>query len=234
MDIIDSQSLRKRAGMSDYYNNEYHRARHADIMSDDEYFWARSEASARFYFSERERDNRIFEYGCGIGQGIAALPNAKGWDISAEALQSCRNRGIHVYDSLDQVPTGAWDIVFCRHVLEHIETPLFALRKMRELLADDGELYLILPKERHYEFRIKTDINQHLYCWNFRTINNLLFRAGFVPYLNNYKYVLGYRRLLLLRRLFGRRIYLAAAIAIGHLLRNGELIVRARLAGHKQ
>ncbi len=216
--------------MSNYYDNQYHTKTHGVIMSDDEYFWARAEGSARFYFADDERHKRIFEYGCGIGQGIAALPKAKGWDISSEARESCRRRSIPVYDTIDEVPTEAWDIVFCRHVLEHIDNPLGALRKMRELLALGGELYLILPKEGHYRPPIELDINRHLYCWNFRTINNLLFRAGFAPYVNHYKYVLGYHRLLPVRRLFGRRVYLFAAIAVGLLMRNGELIVRARLA----
>jgi len=219
----------KGAKMRNYYDNQYHTKVLGVMMSDDEYFWARAEASARFYFTEDEGHKRIFEYGCGIGQGIAALPNAKGWDISTEARDCCKRRGVQVYDTIDEVPTESWDIVFCRHVLEHVDNPLGVIRKIRELLVADGELYLVVPKEGHYRPPIEFDINRHLYCWNFRTINNLLFYAGFVPYLNRTSYILGYRKLLRVRRLFGSRAYLFAAIAVGLLMRNGELIVRARL-----
>ncbi len=213
-----------------YYDVGYHSARHAEIIVDDEYFWARAEVQARFYFTETERQRRVFEYGCGIGQGIAGLPNATGWDISSEARDVCRKRNLRIYDDLEHVPKGEWDIVFCRHVLEHLERPLDALKCMRELLASDGELYLVLPKEGHYMLPIAPDLDQHLHCWNFRALNNLLFRAGIVPYRNEYKYALGWRAFLPIRRLLGKEIYYQITKAGGVFRRNGELIVRARLS----
>lgn len=214
-----------------YYDVGYHSARHREIISDDTYWWARAEVQARFYFNDIERRRRIFEYGCGIGQGIAALPNAAGWDVSSEAREACRKRHLPIYEDLEDVPKGEWDIVFCRHVLEHLERPLDALRCMREYLAPDGELYLILPKEGHYMLQIASDLDQHLYCWNFRALNNLLYRAGLVPYSNEYKYMLGWRAFLPVRRLFGREAYYQITTFGGILRRNGELVVRARLRG---
>ena len=60
------------------YERGYHTERHANLIRDDEYFWARAQASADLYFSPSEQGKRVFEYGCGIGQGIAALPHAAG------------------------------------------------------------------------------------------------------------------------------------------------------------
>lgn len=210
-----------------YYDSGYHPTHHRALISNDEYFWARAEVQARFYFGASERGLRIFEYGCGIGQGIAALPNAVGWDISADARDACRRRNLPVFDDLADVARETWDIVFCRHVLEHLEHPLEALKRMRELLAPDGELYLVLPKEHHYSPRIAPDINQHLYCWNFRTINNLLFRAGMTPHLNAYRYMLGWHAFLPVRRILGKEVYFQLTRIGGLLRRNGELIVRA-------
>lgn len=213
------------------YDRGYHAKRHQHLIEEDEYFWARAEAATRFYFTPEESQKRIFEYGCGIGQGIAMLPRAAGWDISTEALLACHKRRLKVYDCFEDVPRKSWDIVFCRHVLEHVEAPLIVLRALRELLAEDGgELYLILPKERHYKSPFVTDLDQHLYCWNFRTVNNLLHRAGFVPYLNCVKYILGYRVLLPIRRAFGKNAYYQMARLVGWLKRNGELVIRARLS----
>lgn len=213
------------------YNQGYHAKRHKYLIEDEEYFWARAEASTRLYFTPEERQKRIFEYGCGIGQGIAMLPHAAGWDISAEALSACRKRGLKVYDRFESVPRKSWDIVFCRHVLEHVESPLLVLRALRELLVDDGgELYLILPKEKHYKSPLGPDLDQHLYCWNFRAINNLLNRAGFIPYRNYVKYVLGYRFFLPIRRALGANAYYLIVRLAGWLKRNGELVIRARLS----
>jgi SAM-dependent methyltransferase len=211
------------------YDTGYHAQRHAHLIAEEEYFWARAEASARLYFSYGERSKRIFEYGCGIGQGIASLPNASGWDVSTEAREHCRRRNLTVYDNIDMVPRKAWDIVFCRHVLEHLENPLEHLKLMRELIVESGELFLVLPRERHYDSSFAPDLNQHLFCWNFRAINNLLQRAGLRPTMNRCAYVLGYRVLLPVRRTLGASAYYYATLITGYLKRNGELIVRARV-----
>jgi len=211
------------------YDMGYHSQRHAHLIGEDEYFWARAEASARLYFSPEERSKRIFEYGCGIGQGIASLPNASGWDVSSEAREICLRRNIAVYDDINMVPRKAWDIVLCRHVLEHLESPLEHLKLMRELIAEHGELLIVLPREQHESASFTPDLNQHLYCWNFRAINNLLGRAGLRPHTNRYAYVLGYRVLLPVRRILGADAYFYATQIVGYLKRNGELIVRAKV-----
>jgi SAM-dependent methyltransferase len=213
-----------------YYDAGYHRARHPHLIEDDTYFAARAEVQARFYFSNSERQKRIFEYGCGIGQGIAALPNAAGWDISAEARAACRKRNLNIYDTLEEAPKAEWDIVFCRHVLEHLERPIDALACMRELVKPTGELFLVLPKEEHFLSKLGPDLDQHLHCWNFRALNNLLFRAGFTPHTNEYRYALGWHAFLPIRRFFGASVYYHATTFGGILRRNGELVVRAGLA----
>jgi len=211
-----------------YYQSNYHAIRHAELIARDDYFWARAEVQARFYFTPAEQSLRVFEYGCGIGQGIAALPNASGWDISKKALDECRRRGLRVFDDLNTVPRGAWDIVICRHVMEHVEEPLASLRSMRDLIAPDGELYLILPKESHGRSSLVPDMDQHLYSWTFRTLNNLVLRAGLVPYRNEYRYSLGWRFFLPVRKHLGPASYYYITTLGGIFRRNGELIVRAR------
>jgi hypothetical protein len=82
-----------------YYNKEYHKKRHINLIVNDEYFWARAEASKRLYFQKEEINKRIMEFGCGIGQTIAMIPNARGWDVSSEARAICRKRKIMVYEN---------------------------------------------------------------------------------------------------------------------------------------
>src|SRR5579859_5609353 len=98
-------------GKDPIYDRGYHAERHANLIEDDEYFWARAKASADLYLFQSEQVKRVFEYGCGIGQGIAALPNAAGWDVSSEARENCRRRNLRVFDSLEMVPKRSWDIV---------------------------------------------------------------------------------------------------------------------------
>jgi len=212
-----------------YYENQYHSVRHGELIADEYCFQARADLQRRFYFTPAERTLRIFEYGCGVGQGLAGLPHAAGWDISGEARAACRQRNLTVYNDIADVPEAAWDIVFCRHVLEHLEQPFEALKQMRELMSPDGELYLVLPKEDHYRVNIAPDLDQHLYCWNFRALNNLVFRSGLTPYRNEFRYSMGWRALLPLRRFLGPAIFFHITHLGGQLLRrNGELVLRAR------
>jgi hypothetical protein len=162
-----------------HYDRGYHGVHHRLLIEDDEYFWARAEAVLS-YFAPADREHRIFEFGCGIGQNI--------------------------------------------------EEPLEALRTMRELLRPGGSLHLIVPKEGHWGSAFTGDINQHLYCWNFNTINNLLLRAGHEPYLNTYRYPFGWHALLPIRRWLGRLAYLTISRLGSVFRRNGELVVQARRA----
>ena len=210
-----------------HYQVGYHHAFHGAMLEASDLYQARARLAAEIYLTPEERTRRVFEYGCGVGQNIYALPNAAGWDISATAIAECRARGLAVFDTLEEVPRAAWDVVLCRHVLEHLEEPLAALRQMRDLLAPVGKLVLIVPKEVHYRPPLRPDHTQHLYCWNFLTINNLLFRAGLRPTYNEYHYPLGWHAFMPIRRRFGHEVYARASRLGGVLRRNGEIIVHA-------
>jgi hypothetical protein len=66
--------------------------------------------------------------------------------------------------------------------------------------------------------------------WNFRILNNLLLRAGLVPYRNEFRYALGWRALLPIRKYLGKAAYYHPTTLGGIFRRNGELIARARLS----
>jgi hypothetical protein len=88
----------------------------------------------------------------------------------------------------------------------------------------------VLPKEEHFATALSPDLDQHLHCWNFRALNNLLFRAGFVPHTNRYRYALGWHAFLPVRKFFGPSVYYHLTTLGGVLRRNGELEVRASLS----
>lgn len=45
-----------------------------------------------------------------------------------------------------------YDLIYCRHVLEHVRDPFEMLRRMMALLADDGVIELILPNGASLEY----------------------------------------------------------------------------------
>jgi SAM-dependent methyltransferase len=211
----------------EHYGTGYHTTVHRALIEEDEYFFARARYSAEVYFRGVPRDARVLEYGCGIGQNIALLNSAVGIDVSAEALEAARKRGIQVCETSRDLADGSFDVVLCRHCLEHVERPMDDLLEMRRLLRPGGLLRLVLPRERHYRPQQESDIHQHLYCWNFRAINNLLGRCQFQPTANRVHYVLGFRRLLPLRRVLGHSAYVGAAKLVGVVFRNAELLIDA-------
>ena len=210
----------------DCYQAGYHGIRHADLLGNEEYFWARAETALK-YFLPRDLDGRVFDFGCGVGQSMALVPDEEGWDISPEAVGACRRRGLRVYDRLEAVPRGVHETVLCRHVLEHVEAPLGSLRMIHTLLKPGGVLILVVPEEPRGPSPLLPDLNQHLYCWTFRTINNLLYRAGYTPVSNAMRYPLGWLAFLPIRRRLGSQVYVRLTELGRVLRRNGELVVRA-------
>lgn len=222
--------MSSRQTIDTYYERGYHKTHYKVLAGDPEYYQARAELALN-YWLPNERELRIFDYGCGLGQGMALLPNAEGWDVSSESREICRANRLRVYDAKDDIPRGAYDRVFCSHVLEHLERPLDDLRTIRELIAPGGQLLLVLPVEEHWipKGGFQPDINQHLYCWTPQTICNLLFRSGYAPLSVKYEYPFGWHALLPLRRRFGAAAY-HTAVKLGSWLikRNGEMIIRAK------
>jgi SAM-dependent methyltransferase len=214
---------------ANYYDVGYHSTIHKHLLEDDNYFRSRAEAAARLYFGRFERPlGNILEYGCGIGQNIACLENAVGFDVSSEALEACRRRGIPTISNPSDIPVNHFHYVLCRHALEHVEQPLKVIRELLTYLRPDGTLILVLPKEKHSVVPLEPDLNQHLYCWNFRTINNLISRGGGIPVENHYQNVLGYRALLPIRKMFGRSAYYHLTRLVGRVYSISELVVHVR------
>ena len=175
--------------ISQMYEQSYHEKRYFMNLSPDEYILISQIYAERCFGNLTHiQQKKVFEYGLGAGQNIYALRNKLGYDISEFALSFCRNKGIPVVSSVGEVPTQTFDIVLSSHNLEHLENPFENLKYLNTRLVKNGYLFLILPKETHYICDPRPDRNQHLFCWNFRSINNLLSRCGFTVSSNEYLY----------------------------------------------
>lgn len=90
---------------------------------------------------------------CGCGQGIALnLFKQKGaipiGTTFGEDYRICLQNGFEVYE-MDQsfldFDSNSFDIIWCRHALEHSLFPLFTLRGFYDVLKTDGILYVEVP-----------------------------------------------------------------------------------------
>jgi SAM-dependent methyltransferase len=177
------------------YEEWYHTERHSTHFNDD-YYNARAEIALKKFFSGIDLNSRILDFGCGLGQNIYKLPNAKGYDISEFGIEFCRRKGIDATSNLEEIADESFDVIFSAHVLEHHPHPKTMLENIYQKLKTGGKFILVLPHEKHGKAQFNFDLNQHLYTWNFQAINNLLLLNGFHILENKYVRGAGYNRLL--------------------------------------
>lgn len=208
------------------YEEGYHSKRHAGHYNE-EYYQARARIAVDKFFKGVPKQARLLDYGCGLGQNIIHYPNAVGFDISQYGLDFCRIKGLNVTNDLDALDNESFDYVFSSHVLEHHPYPKRMIEEMKEKLKPGCNLILVIPFERHAKAGFELDLNQHLYMWNFRTINNLLLTSGFEILENRYLRGAGYEKFLLLNR-WSYGLYRRMTILTSHLFGIKEIMVVAK------
>ena len=66
-------------------------------------------------------------------------------------------------------------------VKKHYPDPKQNLEEFKRYVHKAGFVVLILPVETNFTPTLEADSNQHLYCWTFQTITNLLLLCGWQP-----------------------------------------------------
>lgn len=209
------------------YEENYHDAVHSYLLNDAYYYQVRSKVALKKYFKDVSPNSKVLEFGCGLGQNIALLKNAYGYDISKFALDFCKNKNIHVFKTIEEISNDSFDVVFSCHHLEHVENPYETLKAMKQKLKKDGKLILVLPKEKHKKPKsFELDEHQHLYCWTFRTINNLLIKSGFKIISNKYECGKGYKKMLPISKI-NLKFYIFLTKLTAKLFNSKEMIIEA-------
>lgn len=97
-------------------------------------------------------NSKILDVGCGQGLGLE-LFSGKGFSpigitLGDEDLSICRQKGYEVFE-MDQsfldFGDHEFDIVWCRHCLEHSIFPYFTLSEFFRVLKQKGYLYIEVP-----------------------------------------------------------------------------------------
>jgi SAM-dependent methyltransferase len=182
------------------YEEWYHTERHNTHFNDD-YYNARAKIALTKFFNGYDINNRILDFGCGLGQNIYYLPNAMGYDISKFGVEFCKKKNINATNNVDDVKNESFDIVLSTHVLEHHPNPKQMLQQIFSKLKKGGTLILVIPHEVHGKAKYELDLNQHLFTWNFQAINNILITTGFTVIKNKYVRGAGYYKLLRLTKI---------------------------------
>ena len=172
------------------YNSAYYESHYGRLLGDDQYFnlralyWKKAITAVQ----EVSEDSLILDYGCGTGQVSMAFPNTHYYDVAEFSRELIKKRGKVVYDDVSGIPSGEFHFLLSSHSLEHSPRPYEDLQNFRRFVKPKGRLLLILPVEQDFHTTLKVDSNNHLYCWTFQTICNLLHAAGWEPLFETYIY----------------------------------------------
>ena len=127
---------------------------------------------------------RILDVGCGTGanlQMLAQFGAAEGVDVSTDALDFCRARGLArvkqgAAESLP-FPDAAFDLVTGLDVVEHLDDDIAGLREMCRVLRADGRAVLFVPAFM-FLWGVQDDISHHRRRYTLPELKQKLRDAG--------------------------------------------------------
>jgi SAM-dependent methyltransferase len=144
----------------------------------------------RLLFLEHLGENRPgpqLDIGCSIGNFLNIDPGRiEGVDLDPEALKICAERGLRCQNLdivRDEMPwKDHFEVVYARHVMEHLEDPLTVARKIRGILKVGGIFVVETPDYLIAHHRKKSnfwDDYTHKRPFTRNALERLAFDAGF-------------------------------------------------------
>jgi SAM-dependent methyltransferase len=157
---------------------------------------------------------RILDVGCGTGANLKMLGlygEAEGVDISEQAVEFCRRRGLVSVKqgAIEALPYDdqSFDLVTALDVLEHLDDDGAGLREMRRVLRPHGALLLFVPAFM-FLWGVQDDVSNHRRRYRLPALRRLFEDAGFEVEKASYANMIFFMPVLLVRtfmRWFGLR-----------------------------
>jgi SAM-dependent methyltransferase len=127
---------------------------------------------------------RILDVGCGTGANLEMLSQfggAEGVDVSDDALEFCRRKGLTVHKGLaETLPylDDTFDITTALDVVEHLDDDLAGLKEMYRVTKTGGRSLIFVPAFM-WLWGVQDDISNHRIRYTKRQIVERLEQAGF-------------------------------------------------------
>ena len=163
---------------------------------------------------------RILDVGCGTGANLkmlAAYGRAEGVDISPQAVDFCRERGLDSVKlgAIEQLPyeSGSFELVTALDVVEHLDDDVAGLREIRRVLRRDGRLLLFVPAFM-FLWGVQDDVSNHRRRYTLPRLLRAAEAAGFSIEWSSYANISFFLPVLLVRSVM-RWLNLRAATEYG-------------------
>ena len=128
---------------------------------------------------------KILDVGCGTGANLkmlAAYGSAEGVDISPQAVDFCRERGLDSVKlgAIEHLPyeSGSFELVTALDVVEHLDDDVAGLREMRRVLRRDGRILLFVPAFM-FLWGVQDDVSNHRRRYTLPSLLRAVEAAGF-------------------------------------------------------
>src|SRR2546427_8825761 len=128
--------------------------------------------------------SRILDVGCGTGANLQMLANfgvSEGVDVSGEALEFCRARGLAKVKqgAAESLPyeDASFDLVTGLDVVEHLDDDVAGLKEMRRVLGPRGRVLLFVPAFM-FLWGVQDDVSHHRRRYTLAELKEKLEAAG--------------------------------------------------------
>ena len=166
------------------------------------------------------RKARILDVGCGTGANLKMLADygrAEGVDISPQAVEFCRERGLDSVrlGAAEQLPyeNDSFELVTALDVIEHLDDDVAGLREMRRVLRHDGRVLLFVPAFM-FLWGVQDDVSNHRRRYTLPSLVKAVEEAGFAVEWSSYANISFFLPVLMVRSVM-RWLGLRAATEYG-------------------
>ncbi|MDQ3132929.1 MAG: class I SAM-dependent methyltransferase [Acidobacteriota bacterium] len=127
---------------------------------------------------------RILDVGCGTGGNLEMLEKfgvAEGVDVSDDALEFCKLKGLKAHKGLaESLPFAdeSFDVVTALDVIEHLDDDVAGLTEMHRVLKSGGKTLIFVPAFM-WLWGVQDDVSNHRIRYTKRQITERLEKAGF-------------------------------------------------------
>ncbi|MGI8495080.1 MAG: class I SAM-dependent methyltransferase [Pyrinomonadaceae bacterium] len=127
---------------------------------------------------------KILDVGCGTGANLEMLAQfgeAEGVDVSDDALEFCKLKGLKAHKGLaESLPFAdeSFDVVTALDVVEHLDDDVAGLQEMHRVLKTGGKTLIFVPAFM-WLWGVQDDISNHRIRYTKKQIVERLQKAGF-------------------------------------------------------